>query len=149
MDVMQIKQVNKHWGYELWIADGTETPYASKRILFRAGNRTSLQVHEYKTETNYVLSGTGVLHRSLEPLDIKQFLLNGMTAKQVAEYESTFERIELTAGVVFNVQPGYVHRVTATTDLEFMETSTTELDDVIRLQDDAGRTHGRISSEHG
>jgi mannose-1-phosphate guanylyltransferase len=44
--------------------------------------------------------------------------------------------------------PGYVHRVVATTDLEFMETSTTELDDVIRLQDDQGRTHGRINQEH-
>ncbi len=145
---MQIKQVNKHWGYELWIADGSVTPYASKRILFRAGNRTSLQVHEYKIETNYVLSGTGVLHRSRAPLDIKQFLESGMTSKEVEAYESTFEVIELKAGVVFNVQPGYVHRVMATTDLEFMETSTTELDDVIRLQDDAGRTHGRISHEH-
>jgi quercetin dioxygenase-like cupin family protein len=71
-----------------------------------------------------------------------------MTSREVEQYEYTFERIELTAGVVFNVQPGYVHRVIATTDLEFMETSTTELDDVIRLQDDAGRTHGRISHEH-
>ena len=49
---------------------------------------------------------------------------------------------------MFNVTPGHVHRVIATTDLEFMETSTTELDDVIRLQDDTGRTHGRISHEH-
>lgn len=148
MDVMQIKQVNKHWGYELWIADGTETPYASKRILFRAGNRTSLQVHEYKIETNYVLSGTGILHRSKEKFNIDYFLAAGMTESEVSAYESTFEVIKLEAGVVFNVQPGYVHRVTATTDLEFMETSTTELDDVIRLQDDQGRTHGRISSEH-
>jgi mannose-6-phosphate isomerase-like protein (cupin superfamily) len=143
-----MKIIKKPWGQELWIADGTTTPYASKRILFKAGNRTSLQVHEYKIETNYVLSGTGVLHRSLEPLDIKQFLESGMTSREVEQYEYTFERIELTAGVVFNVQPGYVHRVIATTDLEFMETSTTELDDVIRLQDDAGRTHGRISHEH-
>lgn len=145
---MDIKKVTKHWGYELWIADGVSTPYASKRILFRAGNRTSLQVHEYKFETNYVLSGTGVLHHSKEPLDIKKFLEQGMTAKQVEEYESTFEVVELKEGVVFNMAPGYVHRVIATTDLEFMETSTTELDDVIRLQDDAGRTHGRISHEH-
>lgn len=145
---MEIKKVNKHWGYELWIADGSTTPYASKRILFKAGNRTSLQVHEHKIETNYVLSGTGVLHRSQEPLDIAKFLEQGMTAKQVEEYESTFEVIELKENVVFNVKPGYVHRVIATTDLEFMETSTTELDDVIRLQDDAGRTHGRISYEH-
>jgi mannose-6-phosphate isomerase-like protein (cupin superfamily) len=147
MDTM-IKQVNKHWGYELWIADGSETPYASKRILFKAGNRTSLQVHEYKIETNYVLGGTGVLHRSREPLDIAKFLAEGMTDRQVEIYEYSFERIDLKPGVVFNVQPGYVHRVIATTDLEFMETSTTELDDVIRLQDDAGRTHGRINHEH-
>lgn len=145
---MEIKKVSKHWGYELWIADGVRTPYASKRILFKAGNRTSLQVHEFKFETNYVLSGTGILHRSREVFDIKSFLANGMTAKQVEEYESTFEVIELKEGVVFDVSPGYVHRVLATTDLEFMETSTTELDDVIRLQDDQGRTHGRISYEH-
>lgn len=145
---MDIKKVNKHWGYELWIADGVSTPYASKRILFKAGNRTSLQVHEYKFETNYVLSGTGFLHRSKEPLDIKNFLEQGMTAKQVEEYEATFDVIELKEGVVFNMSPGYVHRVLATTDLEFMETSTPELDDVIRLQDDQGRTHGRISYEH-
>ena len=142
------KLVKKPWGHELWIADGTHTPYASKKILFLAGNRTSLQVHEYKIETNYVLSGTGILHRSKEPLDIVKFLEHGMTSKQVEEYESTFEVIELKEGVVFNVTPGYVHRVIATTDLEFMETSTTELDDVIRLQDDAGRTHGRVSYEH-
>ena len=145
---MDIKKVNKHWGYELWIADGVSTPYASKRILFKAGNRTSLQVHEYKFETNYVLSGTGFLYRSKEKFDIAKFLEHGMTAEQVADYEKTFEIIELKEGVVFNMAPGYVHRVVATTDLEFMETSTTELDDVIRLQDDQGRTHGRISYEH-
>lgn len=143
-----MKKVNKHWGYELWIADGTATPYATKRILFRAGNRTSLQVHEHKIETNYVLSGLGQLHRSYEPLDITDFLAHGMTAQQVIDYEKTFEVIALEPGVVFNVYPGYVHRVVATEDLEFIETSTTELDDVIRLQDDAGRTHGKILYEH-
>jgi mannose-6-phosphate isomerase-like protein (cupin superfamily) len=143
-----MKKVTKHWGHELWIADGVRTPYASKRILFKEGNRTSLQVHEYKFETNYVLSGTGILYRSKGPFDIQQFLVEGMTINQVEEYESTFEIIELTEGVIFDVHPGYVHRVVATTDLEFIETSTTELDDVYRLQDDYGRTHGRISYEH-
>ena len=143
-----MKLVKKHWGHELWIADGTSTPYATKRILFKAGNRTSLQVHEHKIETNYVLSGEGVLHRSREPLDIAKFLEQGMTAVDVEAYEYSFEHIDLKPGVVFDVHPGYVHRVIAVTDLEFMETSTTELDDVIRLQDDGGRTHGRVSYEH-
>lgn len=143
------KKVNKHWGYELWIADGSQTPYASKRILFLAGNRTSLQVHEHKIETNYVLSGTGTLRISRQPFMIQTMLQWGMTRDQVEAYErNEMYDVELSPGVVFNVQPGYVHRVTAITDLEFMETSTTELDDVIRLQDDQGRTHGRISYEH-
>lgn len=143
-----MKKVSKPWGYELWIADGINTPYASKRILFKAGNRTSLQVHEYKIETNYVLSGSGILHCSKEPLDLNTFLQHGMTAQQVKEYEETFDVIDLHEGVIFNITPGYVHRVIAITNLEFMETSTTELDDVIRLQDDTGREHGRILKEH-
>lgn len=143
-----MKIVNKPWGREQWIADGVRTPYALKRILFLAGNRTSLQVHEQKFETNYVLSGTGKLYKSKEPLDIAKFLAEGMTAKQVLEYESTFDVIDLSPGTVFDVSPGYVHRVLATTDLEFIEASTIELDDVIRLQDDQGRTHGKIASEH-
>ena len=143
-----VQKINKHWGHELWIADGVRTPYALKRILFKAGNRTSLQVHKFKFETNYVLSGTGLLYRSKESFDIDTFLNNGMTTAQVIEYESSFDIIELTEGVSFDVHPGFVHRVVATTDLEFIEASTTELDDVIRLQDDGGRTHGRISYEH-
>lgn len=143
-----VQKINKHWGHELWIADGVRTPYALKRILFKAGNRTSLQVHKFKFETNYVLSGTGLLYRSKESFDIDTFLNNGMTIAQVIEYESSFDIIELAEGVSFDVHPGFVHRVVATTDLEFIEASTTELDDVIRLQDDGGRTHGRISYEH-
>ena len=144
----EAKIVKKHWGQETWIADGIRTPYALKRILFLSGNRTSLQVHEHKFETNYVLSGTGKLYRSKDILNIAEFLANGMASQQVEEYEKTFDVIDLYAGVQFDVSPGYVHRVVATTDLEFMEASTPELDDVIRLQDDQGRTHGRISSEH-
>ena len=142
------KFVKKHWGHELWIADGVNTPYALKRILFKAGNRTSLQVHQYKHETNYVLSGTGLLFKSKEKFDTEKFLQMGMTVEEVSNYENTFDIIELTPGVIFNISPGYVHRVVAKTDLEFIEASTTELDDVIRLQDDQGRTHGRIQYEH-
>lgn len=144
----EIKKVIKHWGHELWIADGNNTPYALKRILFKAGNRTSLQVHRYKFETNYVLSGTGKLLISQEKLDIENFLNKNMSLKEIEIYESTFKSIDLSAGCVFHVSPGFVHRVIAITDLEFIEASTIELDDVIRLQDDYGRTHGKILYEH-
>lgn len=143
-----MKTVNKPWGHEIWIADGIRTPYALKRIFFKAGNRTSLQVHQHKFETNYVLSGKGKLYKSKEIFDIESFLETGMTPDQVVSFESTFDIIELMPGIVFDVPPGYVHRVVADLDLEFMEASTPELDDVIRLQDDQGRTHGRILFEH-
>lgn len=143
-----MKIVKKPWGQEIWIADGIRTPYALKRILFKSGNRTSLQVHAHKFETNYVLSGTGMLYRSKELFDIEHFLINGLTEEQVKSYESTFECIELSEGISFDVAPGYTHRVVAISDLIFIEASTPELDDVIRLQDDQCRTHGRISNEH-
>lgn len=145
---MDLKIVNKHWGHELWIADGVRTPYALKKILFKAGNRTSLQVHREKFETTYVLSGTGKLFRSKELFDIDKFLEEGMTDEEVLKFEQTFDVIDLHEGMAFDIKPGYVHRVVATTDLTFIESSTCELDDVIRLQDDKGRKHGKISYEH-
>lgn len=143
-----MKKVNKHWGYELWISDGKSTPYALKRIFFKSGNRTSLQVHEKKFETNYVLSGSGKLYKSKEKFDIQTFLEKGMDSNSILNYESLMEVIDLEAGVTFNISPGYVHRVVAITDLEFIEVSTPELDDVIRLQDDQNRSHGKILDEH-
>ena len=46
------------------------------------------------------------------------------------------------------IEPGTIHRMVATTTLRFVEASTTHLDDVIRLQDDANRSHGKIAAEH-
>lgn len=145
---MDLKIVNKHWGHELWIADGVRTPYALKKILFKAGNRTSLQVHREKLETTYVLSGTGKLYRSKELFDIDKFLTEGMSDEEVLKYEQTFDVIDLYEGVAFDIRPGFVHRVVAHTDLTFVECSTEHLDDVIRLQDDKGRKHGKIEHEH-
>ena len=145
---MNIKKVKKHWGYELWAEDGTQTPYAFKEIFFKADNQTSLQVHRYKIETSVVKSGLGVLLRSNDLFDIDEFLTNGMTENEITVYISNMEIIPLSEGTAVTIQPGIVHRVIATTDLTFFEVSSTELDDVIRLQDDQDRTHGRIKSEH-
>lgn len=143
-----IKKVNKHWGNELWISDGTNTPYAFKKILFLAGKRTSLQVHKFKYETNYVFSGTGKLYISNKIFDIEKFLKEGMSYEEISNYELTFKIVELYENVVVDIPPGYVHRVVAETDLTFFEVSTNELDDVIRLQDDTNRSHGKIDYEH-
>lgn len=38
-----------------------------------------------------------------------------------------------------HIPPKCIHRVTAITDAEIFEVSTTELDDIVRLEDDYGR----------
>lgn len=140
--------VSKPWGYELWIADGVRTPYANKKIFFMAGKQTSLQVHKRKFETNYVLSGEGFLLLSDEWFNCDLYLNGYMSQVEIDEHIKKMNIHILQPEVTFDVSPGHLHRVIATTDLTFVETSTCELDDVIRLQDDTGRTHGRIDSEH-
>lgn len=142
------KIVTKPWGNELWISDGTETPFALKKIFFKAGNQTSIQVHKFKVETNFVLEGTGIFLLSDEKFDIDTYLGGGMSDREVEDFISTMQSLSLEPGMSYVVQPGQVHRVIALTDLTFIEASSTELDDVIRLKDDTNRTHGKINSEH-
>lgn len=144
------KLVKKPWGQELWISDGTKMPYALKKILFKAGCRTSLQVHKFKYETNYVLSGKGKLLISNVFFDVDKYTSREMAQHEVYEHLAAMETVILEPGVVFHVTPGHLHRVFAssTEDLEFMEASSTELDDVIRLADDTHRPDGKIDSEH-
>ena len=47
-----------------------------------------------------------------------------------------------------SIKPGCIHRIEALEDLTIIESSSIELDDVIRLEDDTGRPSGRIESEH-
>ena len=149
MKIQNSKIVTKPWGNELWIADGIRTPYALKRILFKKGFRSSLQVHQYKFETNYVLSGTGVLQIRSELLNCREYLASSNQSVIIEEALKTLTDIEIKPGDIIDVKPGQIHRVIATTDLVFIEASTKELDDVIRLQDDTSRGHGKIESEHG
>ena len=48
----------------------------------------------------------------------------------------------------FTVLPSRKHRVIALTDIILQEVSTPEIDDVVRIQDDAERPDGRIENEH-
>jgi mannose-1-phosphate guanylyltransferase len=149
MEIQNPKTVLKPWGNELWIADGVRTPYALKRITFKKGFRSSLQVHKYKFETNYVLSGTGKLQLRDEIFDCEEYLASPQKKLILDAALSTLNEIEIKPGDVIDVRPGQIHRVIAVTDLVFIEASTRELDDVIRLADDASRGHGKIDSEHG
>jgi mannose-6-phosphate isomerase-like protein (cupin superfamily) len=112
-----VRTVEKPWGHELiWaLTDG----YCGKLLFVRAGESLSLQYHEVKDESWYVLEG-----RARAELGV----LDGELAEQ-----------EIGPGDAFHFRPGTVHRVTAIEDIRILEVSTPHLDDVVRLEDRYGR----------
>lgn len=146
--IINPKIVTKPWGYEEWLSDGQRMPYALKRILFKAGHRSSLQVHRYKKETNHVIGGEGILLLGKNPFPISDYLNGLLDGESFQWYIDDLIAHRIEPGMSFDVNPGTIHRVIAITDLEFVEASTPELDDVVRLQDDTNRRNGRIDSEH-
>lgn len=109
--------VPKPWGHEVIWAD-TEL-YVGKILHVKAGEALSVQMHEQKDETLYVLSGTMRLFAGSSPHDLQD--------------------VELGAGESFRVVPGTVHYIEAVTDVDVLEASTPHLDDVVRFRDRYGR----------
>ncbi|BDG61039.1 cupin domain-containing protein [Caldinitratiruptor microaerophilus] len=107
------KIVEKPWGREIWYA--VTDRYAGKVLEVRAGHALSLQYHRQKKETLYFRKGSGTLVLGDEEIPIRPDLS-------------------------VTIEPGTRHRIVAATDLEILEVSTPELDDVVRLEDRYGRT---------
>lgn len=102
----------KPWGSERLIE--VNEHYVVKLLKMKKGHQCSLQYHEKKKETIYVLSG--------------QLRIT------VNKYTYNIER-----GADLTISPGTVHRMYGTTDCEYLECSTTELEDVVRVEDDYNR----------
>lgn len=132
-----LKRVDKPWGHELWIT-GEDPDFAFKKIVLRAGFRTSLQFHQHKQETNALYRGRAALHYQSD-LSVR---LGEVSSQHVG-------RQVLQAPVAIHVLPLTLHRIEAITDLVLYEVSTPHLDDVVRISDDTARPDGRIAAEHG
>ncbi|HCW31990.1 MAG: cupin [Candidatus Peregrinibacteria bacterium GW2011_GWF2_39_17] len=116
MHDLQIKL--KPWGREIWFA---HTPkYAGKILEVKKGHRLSLQFHEQKEETQYLYSGS--------------------VKFTIGHDEQHLEERILKPGQKVDIQPGMIHRIEALEDAQIFEVSTPELDDVIKLADDYGRS---------
>lgn len=111
------RRIEKPWGHELSFAQ-TER-YAGKLLHVRAGQRLSIQYHEEKDETSYLLSG-------------RLRLSQGASADSLVT-------TNLEAGAAWRSEPGQVHTIEALEDAVVVEVSTPELDDVVRIADDYGR----------
>jgi mannose-6-phosphate isomerase len=129
-------KVDKPWGHELWI-NGQHPLYALKQIFLKAGNKTSLQYHKLKRETNVLFAGRSKLH-----------FKNNEAVNNESVSSCDIGQVELDPICSIDVSPGILHRLEAITDMLLFETSTPHLDDVVRVSDDTNRTHGRIDKEH-
>ena len=147
--IQDIKKVDKPWGYEKWIADGSPNfRYALKEILLKSKFKSSIQFHEFKEETNYIQKGEGILHYDPDPINFDKYKNNEYSEDEFIGIMNNLKKQKLYPGMVFHIKPGIIHRVEAITDLTMIESSTIELDDVVRLNDEWGRHDGKIESEH-
>jgi hypothetical protein len=141
--------VHKPWGQETWLQGGSDVyPFALKELILRAGFVTSLQVHQFKSESIHLHQGKGALAYFPHYFDCERYLAGGYTAEDIAHIKDGLIVQPLEPGAVFHTPPGTIHRMIAYDDLHYTEASTTQLDDVIRLEDSANRGHGRIDAEH-
>jgi mannose-6-phosphate isomerase-like protein (cupin superfamily) len=112
---------DKPWGHEVIFAAG-EAGYVGKVISVSAGHSLSLQLHERKVETISILQGEGVV--------------------EFGAHADALSRRALVPGDTIHLPAFTVHRMTATTDLVFVEASTADegwREDVVRLEDKYGR----------
>ncbi len=113
LPVEQPRIVEKPWGREEWLFVGQRV--VMKKLVVNAGARLSLQLHREKDEGWLILRGRArVVFGDIEG--------------------------ELVAGDVLHIPVGTVHRIEALEDVELVEASTAELSDVVRIEDDFGRS---------
>jgi len=109
-------RVEKPWGYEvIWARTGR---YVGKILHINPGHVLSLQYHNHKDESIYVLKGEIILR---------------------LERSGKLTEQRMRQGDAFHIEPKLVHQFEAVADTDLLEASTPELDDVVRLKDRYGR----------
>ena len=113
-----VRHVAKPWGHEtIWAANEL---YVGKILHITAGQALSVQYHEVKDETVYLLSGELKYWVHLEGSD-------------------ELRDMRLVRGEAFRITPGTIHYMEAVTDCDVLEASTPHLEDVVRIKDRYGR----------
>ena len=115
---VKITHVPKPWGHETIWAQSER--YVGKIIHINAGHELSVQYHNRKDETVYLLSGDIVYRVQRHGDDV-------------------LDDVQLKVGESFRITPGTIHQMIALTDCDVLEVSTPEVDDIVRLSDKYGR----------
>jgi mannose-6-phosphate isomerase len=109
--------IEKPWGKEEVVEINEK--YMVKKLTMWKGHRCSLQYHNVKCETIYVLSGQLRIYSGPSKDDLQSLIY--------------------TVGESITLKPGVVHRMEGVEDAVYLEASTPEMDDVVRLVDDYQR----------
>lgn len=105
--------IEKPWGKEELLEKNDK--YMFKRLTMYKGHTCSLQYHEIKTESVYLISGK-----------LKVY---------IGDKENNLEELIMEPNDSITLYPFKVHRMEAIEDSIYLEASTPELEDVVRLQD--------------
>ncbi len=115
---VEVTHVPKPWGHEtIWAHTDR---YVGKILHITAGQALSVQYHERKDETVFLLTGE-------------------MNYWVQLPGDDQLRDQRLTQGQSFRITPGTIHYMEAITDCDVLEASTPELDDVVRIKDRYGR----------
>jgi len=115
--------INKPWGQEELIFKNDK--YMVKKLTMNNGHRCSLQYHDFKIETIYVLEG-------LLTIEIDKSFSHHSNYK--------LETLVLNPGQFLTIHNGQLHRMSAVNGCAvYLESSTPEIDDVKRIEDDYHR----------
>jgi mannose-6-phosphate isomerase-like protein (cupin superfamily) len=109
-------RVEKPWGHELIWARTDR--YVGKILHIEPGHVLSLQYHNKKDESIFVLSGEIIL--------------------RLQQGDTLIER-RLPQGEAYHIQPRLIHQFEAVMASDLLEASTPEIDDVVRIKDRYGR----------
>lgn len=112
-----MKIIKKPWGQEELIE--VNKKYMVKKLTMKKNHRCSLQYHKKKIETIYVLKG-------------KLEISFGKNLKNIKN--KTYK-----AGDTITIKNKIIHRMKGLQDSVYLECSTPELTDVIRIKDDYNR----------
>ena len=112
------RRIEKPWGWEIhWTPD--DRRYMGKVLHINAGARLSLQYHDKKTESWFLIEGR---------------------AKLICDNENKeLVEIELVKGKGYSSEAGQRHRLCGITDCDIIEVSTPEIGITYRLEDDYAR----------
>ncbi len=113
-----VRRVEKPWGYELhWVP--ADKPYMGKLMHILQGECLSLQIHDTKEESYFLISGRASLYWENDK----------------GEMITT----ELQKGMGYRTSVGQRHRISGITDCDVIEASTPEAGTTWRLDDKYNR----------